>query len=179
MPSGRSRNIERSDHEAEGAGSGPRCAHRRDCRSVKGQYRGRYSPWVGKTLYGKEPSGQIGRSFVIRAIAYRLQEKAFGGLKPSTRRLLARVAEETAAGSSPKGPSVRKAEPGTILIRAWQGKTHRVTVLGDGVSFKGKRYRSLSWRSRVKSPVVDGQGPRFFGLRLPELEKSTMERSMA
>jgi Protein of unknown function (DUF2924) len=56
---------------------------------------------------------------VIRAIAYRLQEKAFGALKPSTRRLLARVAEETAAGSSPKSRSVRKAEPGTILVREW------------------------------------------------------------
>src|SRR5258708_38897881 len=80
----------------------------------------------GKSLYGKEPSGHIARSFVIQAIAYRLQEKAFGGLKLSTQRLLARVAEETAAGSSPKSLIVRKAKPGTILIREWQGKTHRV-----------------------------------------------------
>src|ERR1017187_3554765 len=28
-----------------------------------------------KTLYGKEPSGHIGRSFLIRAIAYRLQKR--------------------------------------------------------------------------------------------------------
>src|SRR5690349_10851687 len=33
-----------------------------------------------KTLYGKEPSGHIGRSFLIRAISYRFQEKVFGGL---------------------------------------------------------------------------------------------------
>ena len=52
-------------------------------------------------MFGKAPSRDISRSFLTRAIAYRLQEKAFGGLKPSTRRLL-RVAEETAAGSSPK-----------------------------------------------------------------------------
>ena len=101
---------------------------------------------------------------MIRAIAYRLQEKAFGGLKPSTRRLLARVAEEAAAESSPKSLSVRKAKPGTILIREWQGKTHRVTVLGDGVSFKGKRYRSLSQVARM---ITGSQwsGPLFFGLR--------------
>jgi Protein of unknown function (DUF2924) len=97
-----------------------------------------------KTLCGEEPSGHIGRSFLNRTIAYRLQERAFGGLKSSTRRLVARVAEKTATGSSPKSLSVRKAEPGTILIREWQGKTHEVTVLGDGMSFKGKRYRSLS-----------------------------------
>jgi Protein of unknown function (DUF2924) len=124
-----------------------------------------------KTLYGRESSGHIGRSFVIRAIAYRLQEKAFGGLKPSTRRLLARVAEETAAGSSPKSLSVRKAEKGTILIREWQGKTHRVTVLGDGVSFKGKRYRSLS---EIAREITGSRwsGPRFFGLRLPAMENN-------
>jgi Protein of unknown function (DUF2924) len=86
-----------------------------------------------KTLYGKGPSGHIGRSFLIRAIAYRLQEKAFGGLKPSTRRLLAGVAEETAAVSSPKRPPVRKAKLGTILVREWQGAAHRVTMLRDGV----------------------------------------------
>lgn len=74
-----------------------------------------------RTLYGKEPSGDIGRSFLIRAIAYRLQEMAFGGLKPSTRRLLARVAKETAAGNSPKKPQIRKAQSGTVLIREWQG----------------------------------------------------------
>jgi Protein of unknown function (DUF2924) len=124
-----------------------------------------------KTLYGKEPSGYIGRSFVIRAIAYRLQEKAFGALKPSTRSLLARVAEETAAGSSPKSRSVRKAEPGTILVREWQGNTHRVTVLGDGVSFKGKRYRSLS---EIAREITGSRwsGPRFFGLRLPTMENN-------
>jgi hypothetical protein len=124
-----------------------------------------------KTLYGKEPSGHIGRSFVIRAIAYRLQEKAFGGLKPSTRRLLARFAEETAAGSSPKSPSVRKVESGTILVREWQGNIHRVTVLGDGVSFKGKRYRSLS---EIAREITGSRwsGPRFFGLRLPAMENN-------
>jgi hypothetical protein len=67
-----------------------RGAHFRQSPSIK-DLRERW-----KTLYGKEPSSLIGRSFLIRAIAYRLQEKAFGGLKPSTR-LLARSAEDIAA----------------------------------------------------------------------------------
>ena len=124
-----------------------------------------------KTLYGKQPSGHIGRSFLIRAIAYRLQEKAYGGLKPSTRRLLARVAEETATGSSPKKPQLRKAESGTILIREWQGNAHRVTMLDDGVSFNGKHYCSLS---EVAREITGSRwsGPRFFGLRLPAMENN-------
>ena len=119
---------------------------------------------------GASPA-HIGRSFLIRAIAYRLQEQAFGGLKPSTRRLLARVAEEAAAGSSPKRPPVRKAETGTILVREWQGNAHRVTVLDDGVSFNGKRYRSLS---EVAREITGSRwsGPRFFGLRSSAMENN-------
>jgi len=124
-----------------------------------------------KTLYGKQPPEGLGRSFLTRAIIYRLQEQAFGGLKPSTRRLFARVAREAAAGSSPKRPPVRKAEMGTILVREWQGNAHRVTVLGDGVSFNGKRYRSLS---EVAREITGSRwsGPRFFGLRLPVMENN-------
>jgi Protein of unknown function (DUF2924) len=117
-----------------------------------------------RTLSGKQPSGGLGRSFLTRAIAYRLQKKACGGLRPSTQRLLARVAAEAAAGNSPGHQPIRKAGVGTILVREWQGNAHRVTVLGDGVSFNGKRYRSLS---EVAREITGSRwsGPRFFGLR--------------
>jgi hypothetical protein len=124
-----------------------------------------------KAMFGKAPSQEIGRSFLTRAIAYRLQERAYGGLKPSTRRLLLRFSEETAAGSSPKKPQIRKAQSGTILIREWQGNAHRVTMLDDGVSFNGKHYRSLS---EVAREITGSRwsGPRFFGLRLPAMENN-------
>jgi Protein of unknown function (DUF2924) len=117
-----------------------------------------------KAMYGKAPSREIGRSFLTRAIAYRLQERAYGGLKTATRRLLVRFADETATGSSPKKPQYRKAQSGTILVREWQGNAHRVTMLDDGVSFNGKRYRSLS---EVAREITGSRwsGPRFFGLR--------------
>jgi hypothetical protein len=123
------------------------------------------------TMYGRAPSGEIGRSFLTRAIAYRLQEQAYGGLKSSTRRLLVRVAEGTTTGNSPKKPQVRIAQSGTILIREWQGNAHRVTMLDDGVSFNGKRYRSLS---EVAREITGSRwsGPRFFGLRLPAIENN-------
>src|ERR1035437_4902507 len=124
-----------------------------------------------KAMFGKAPSRGNGRSFLIRAIAYRLQEKAFGGLNPSIRRLLARAAEESAPGSSPKKPQIRKAQSGTVLIREWQGNAHRVTMLDDGVSFNGKHYRSLS---EVAREITGSRwsGPRFFGLRLPAMENN-------
>jgi hypothetical protein len=116
-----------------------------------------------KAIYGKPPSREIGRSFLNRAISYRLQERAYGGLKPSTCRLLARAVEGSATGSS-KRHQTRMAQSGTILIREWQGTAHRVTMLVDGVSFNGKRYRSLS---EVAREITGSRwsGPRFFGLR--------------
>jgi hypothetical protein len=89
--------------------------------------RGRFEPrnplrrpksWNFLRYFG--PSGQIGRSFLVRAIAYGLQEQTFGGLKPATRRLLARIAGE-AATNLPKRRKIRKAATGTILVREWQG----------------------------------------------------------
>ena len=82
-----------------------------------------------KAMFGKAPSREIGRSFLTRAIAYRLQERAYGGLKPSTRRLLAEVVGEASKGNSAKTPQIRKAQSGTILVREWQGNAHRVTML--------------------------------------------------
>jgi hypothetical protein len=116
-----------------------------------------------KASYGKAPSREIGRSFLTRAISYRLQERVYGGLKPSTSRLLARAIEETATGSSKK-PQTRMAQSGTILIREWRGTAHRVTMLDNGVTFNGKRYRSLS---EVAREITGSRwsGPRFFGLR--------------
>ena len=121
-----------------------------------------------KALHGSAPSGEIERSFLTRAITYRLQERAYGGLKPSTCRLLTKAVEEIATGSS-KRPQSRMAQSGTILIREWQGTAHRVTMLDDGVSFNGKRYRSLS---EVAREITGSRwsGPRFFGLRLPVME---------
>src|ERR1700722_4589423 len=121
-----------------------------------------------KAIYGKAPSREIGRSFLTRAISYRLQERAYGGIKPSTSRLLARAAEERATGSS-KRPQTRMAQSGTILIREWRGTAHRVTMLDDGVTFNGKRYRSLS---EVAREITGSRwsGPRFFGLRSQNTE---------
>jgi hypothetical protein len=63
------------------------------------------------------------------------------------------------------------AQTGTILVREWQGIAHRVTMLDCGVSFKGKRYRSLS---EVAREITGSRwsGPRFFGLRSHHTEKS-------
>jgi len=54
-----------------------------------------------RVLYGTEPPLRLSRDLLTRTVAYRIQENALGGLRPSTRRLLAKVA----ADASRDGPS--------------------------------------------------------------------------
>jgi hypothetical protein len=116
-----------------------------------------------KTLYGKEPSGHIGRSFLIRVIAYRLQEKAFGGLKPSAQQILDRVFDGRGEIGQ-EGIAKRRASAGTVLIREWRGVRHRVVVLDNDVTYRGRRYKSLSEVARAITGTR-WSGPLFFGLK--------------
>lgn len=110
-------------------------------------------------LYGAPPPSRTSRSLMIRAVAYKLQEQAYGGLAPATRRILMRLREaESVAVPSPELRS------GSVLVREWQGTAHRVTVIDDGFVYRDKRYGSLSEIARI----ITGSrwsGPRFFGLK--------------
>jgi VIT family/Protein of unknown function (DUF2924) len=50
-----------------------------------------------QTLFGAEPPPKLRSSLLVQAIAYRLQERALGGLKSATLRLLERIADDAAA----------------------------------------------------------------------------------
>ena len=50
-----------------------------------------------QTLFGAEPPPKLRSSLIVQGIAYRLQEKALGGLKPATVRSLERIADDAAA----------------------------------------------------------------------------------
>jgi hypothetical protein len=116
-----------------------------------------------RELYGASPPSRVGRALMIRAIAYRLHEQAFGGHRPVTRRRLAKAAEEIGAG---RAASARPAtiKPGTRLLRDWQGVTHEVIVLENGVQYRGETWASLSAVAR-EITGTRWSGPRFFGLK--------------
>src|SRR6202030_4400696 len=86
-----------------------------------------------RSIYGTEPPPRSSRKLLLSAIAYRMQEQVFGGLKPSVRRLLERTFEDAGSHRVPRKRPVTRASVRTILIRDWQGKSHHVTVLDRGV----------------------------------------------
>jgi hypothetical protein len=113
-------------------------------------------------VFGADPSLSFGRLLMVRAIAYRLQEKAFAGIKPSTDRLLKRVVD--GGWAAREHTRKRRLSAGTVLIREWRGVSHRVTVFDKDVVYRGRHYQSLSEVARA----ITGSrwsGPLFFGLK--------------
>src|SRR5438132_11902287 len=59
-----------------------------------------------RTFYQTEAPTRFSRDLLMRAVVYRLQERALGGLKPATRRLFQRVAAaahaRTGRGADPR-----------------------------------------------------------------------------
>ena len=117
-----------------------------------------------RALYGSEPPHRVSRELLTRAVAYRIQEQARGGLKPSTRRLLVRLGNDARCGQPLKLEPAKAASAGTVLVRDWHGTAHEVRVLDQGVLYKRKRYRSLTEVARLITGV-HRNGPLFFGLR--------------
>ena len=123
--------------------------------------------WV--TLGGAAPPPGLSRRLLIRALAYRLQERACGGLTPATRRLLLHLADDAAA-ARPARPA-GAVTPGTVLVREWHGTSHRVTVLETACWWRGGRYRSLSAVARAITGTR-WSGPRFFGLHRSRAQRT-------
>ena len=79
---------------------------------------------------GETPPGSFGRELLALGIAYVRQERRYGGLRKASAREVDRLFRHTLA--DPAGTTSTLARPGTILVREWQGTTHRVTVVADG-----------------------------------------------
>jgi hypothetical protein len=114
-------------------------------------------------LFGASPSPCLGQVLMIRAIAYRIQEIAFGGLTASTQRILDRVSDGHGEAVQKRSPKLR-AGAGTVLIRVWRGVRHRVTVLDHDIVYRGRRCKSLSEVARAITGT-HWSGPLFFGLK--------------
>ena len=118
--------------------------------------------WRG--LYKTQAPPNLSRELLLRAVAYRVQELALGGLRPEPRRQLLRIAQqfkETGAATTPRRSELKA---GNRLVREWQGRTYDVLVLDDGFSWQNTRYRSLSALAG-KITGTAWSGPLFFGLK--------------
>ncbi len=117
-----------------------------------------------RRLYRSHPPLHIRRDLLVLAIAWKLQEKVYGGLTAAQKRKLASIGEELRKnGNLSTGPAIRM-KPGLRLVREWRGETHTVLVIEDGFEWNGQRRCSLSAIAR-EITGTHWSGPRFFGLK--------------
>jgi hypothetical protein len=118
-----------------------------------------------RALFGTEPP-PYNRGFLESRLAYRIQELAYGGLKPETVERLEALAEGLDGNDTPMRGRRGMSRPitGTVLVREWQGVEHRITVLDDGYEYQGRPYKSLSAVARAITGTR-WNGLVFFGLK--------------
>jgi len=116
-----------------------------------------------RDLYGAD-APPYNRTFLVRRLAYRIQELAFGGLSAKAEQRLDDLVDELDGKKKPKLKDMTAPIVGTKLIREWQGVLHEVTALADGFEWQGRRYQSLSAVARAITGTR-WNGPLFFGLR--------------
>ena len=122
-----------------------------------------------RTVFGGNAPPHLPRHLLFAIIAYRLQAEVFGDLDAETLKLFKKI--DLAPSRTEAVPLTEALEqrrrvlsPGTILMRDWNGQTHRVMVVGQGFAWEGTTYDSLS---KIAQAITGSKwnGPRFFGLR--------------
>ena len=135
-----------------------------------------------RILYG-DAALSYNRQFLLKRLAYRIQEIAYGGLPDDARARLNKLLDEegydeiaikVADRSRPHRAPGDRPIPGTMLIREWDGERHEVTALQKGFEYRGIPFRSLSAVAR-KITGTRWSGPLFFGLRTGPTEVASSE----
>ena len=146
-----------------------------------------------RSLFGKPPPFHT-QAFLIKRIAYRLQEIAHGGVSEAAHLKMTALLQKhgmaedgfpakrsgrpggAAAGGGANGntdptraarggtSALQGLHPGTVLRREWDGVLHEVRVEAGGFVWQGVTYTSLSKVAR-EITGTNWNGPRFFGLR--------------
>ena len=120
--------------------------------------------------FGRPAPEHLTRYLLFRIIAYRLQADRFGDLDAETLKVLKQAAGQEGPILAVSKTLARLDQrrfappPGTVLVREWDRKSHRVMVMPDGFAWNGKTFDSLS-EIAFAITGTKWNGPRFFGLR--------------
>src|SRR5262245_56831498 len=120
-------------------------------------------------MFRRQAPAHLPRHLLLAVMAYQLQADELGDLARDTVRLLKQIASKGTSDTAVRLTSEfdrRRADlkPGTILLREWKGRSHRVMMVDEGFAWNGKTYDSLS---KIACAITGTRwnGPRFFGLR--------------
>ena len=110
-----------------------------------------------RQVHGADAPSGLTKDLIARALTYRLQERALGGLSRSVARTLRELGK-------PDAEPRRQVKAGSIIVREYDGVLHEVMVVPGGFCWQGKTFDSLSTIAKAITGT-NWNGPRFFGLR--------------
>lgn len=132
-----------------------------------------------RTLHGEDPTAS-NRPYLIKRLAYRIQEIAYGGLSINARDTMEKVLNSQGFDENGGNMDVRRAEKkrkigvpvtGTKLVRQWNGRRYETTVVYGGFQYEGRLYKSLT----AVATAITGthwNGRAFFGLKKSHEKRS-------
>ena len=104
------------------------------------------------------------RVFIESRIAYKVQEEAFGGLSDTVRHRLETIGARHSRIKLRARPRDINFVPGTVLLREWGDREHKVLVTAEGLfECEGSTFKSLTAVAR-QITGAHWSGPMFFGL---------------
>ncbi len=108
----------------------------------------------------KAPPRNTRRDYLLAEISYHLQARSLGGISTTVKNKLERMA----FGGQSQHQGKFTMQPGSRLVREWNGRAHTVIVHADWYEYEGARYRSLS---KVATAITGAHwsGPLFFGIK--------------
>lgn len=118
-----------------------------------------------ENLYGCAPYSQ-NKTFLLKRIAWKIQEKAFGGLSETANKKLAEIDEQIEVPLAVESASIRDErlpKIGSVIKRRYKSVEHEVTVLDGVFHYRGQTFESLS----AVAQLITGtrwNGYRFFNL---------------
>jgi hypothetical protein len=117
-----------------------------------------------RQLFEQDPP-LYNRRYLESRLAYRIQELAYGGLKPETIERLEALADELERKDGGRRRTIESRPiAGTRLIREWKGVEHCITVRDEDFEYQGRPYTSLSAIARAITGTR-WNGLVFFGLK--------------
>ena len=82
--------------------------------------------------FNNDPPPNLRKELMVPILAYRMQEKEFGGLSHAARRRLREVAATLRTDKPSQERPDSAPQTGTRLLRVWHGETHEVVATGNG-----------------------------------------------
>jgi len=110
------------------------------------------------------PPLTLRKDLMVPILAYRIQEREYGGLSNTTRKKLREIAKSLPPGKLGQDGAPSMPGTGARLIRSWKGEVHEVMAADDGFTYRGKQYSNLSQIAR-EITGTRWSGPLFFGTK--------------